>query len=776
MKEGPYISRLSGSLKAKDDGNKVRSILFLSKNKFRIPLTYILSSRAYDDYLANRQKVIDRLVSELDTLPDIEYAVRSSTSIEDSGDFSYAGQFQTFTSVRGVSNILHSIEKVWESATDCEQNDYRRKVSDSDSSIRCAVIIQEMVNSELSGVSFSKNPVNNLNEVIVEAVEGMGQELVQKGITPHRWRIREKRIIEGPEDFPLQHVVEEIAKATKRLKKLYKSHVDLEWAYDGREIYYLQIRSITGSGRIPVYSNRMAREMLPGQIKPLVWSVNIPMVNGTWIQILSEITGKLNVKPEELAHPFYYRAYFNMLELGEIFREFGLSASVLEFMLLEDESSKPKFKLSVKTLRHLPRIISFIRSKLNIEKFYLGEYKTLQNNYLRLKNQITDGFELNEYPELFNRLFIEGRRLTYLNIIIPLLMQYYNKRLRKKLSKRGTDYELINFNKDFPQLDDLTPTLAMNRLRSKFEDLPMEIKEAGLSLEEVFIKPEAIEFKDEFNSFIMKFGHLSDSGNDFSVSKWEEYPELLFDMIKQSPEVATNRKLINFDELISSKPEFKRLYSSYMKAGRYKVYREEISSLYVFGYGLFRYLFLNLGKEFKDRGIIGSPDDIFYLTKEETDEVINGIKAGNTERIDRLIELRKADMEATRDIVLPPVIYGDKAPVIERDRVKNIKGVATSSGICTGKTKIVKGISEFAMVNRGDIIVIPFSDISWTPILVKAGAIVSESGGMLSHCSIIAREMGIPAIVSVEAACALPDNISVTVDGSNGILTIHDYE
>ncbi|MGM0667511.1 MAG: PEP/pyruvate-binding domain-containing protein, partial [Bacteroidota bacterium] len=191
MNRDPYIRRLSGSFKASDNGNKARSVLFLARHKFRIPLTYILSARAYDDYLEDRQRVMEQLAGEVGALPDLSYAIRSSTSIEDSGDFSFAGQFQTFTGIRGVNNILKAIEMVWESASDTGQNDYSRKVAGPDASIRCAVIIQEMVKAGLSGVSFSKNPVNNLNEIIVEAVEGQGEDLVQKGITPHRWRIRE---------------------------------------------------------------------------------------------------------------------------------------------------------------------------------------------------------------------------------------------------------------------------------------------------------------------------------------------------------------------------------------------------------------------------------------------------------------------------------------------------------------------------------------------------------------------------------------------------------
>ncbi|MBN1108139.1 MAG: hypothetical protein JXA55_05190, partial [Bacteroidales bacterium] len=112
----------------------------------------------------------------------------------------------------------------------------------------------------------------------------------------------------------------------------------------------------------------------------------------------------------------------------------------------------------------------------------------------------------------------------------------------------------------------------------------------------------------------------------------------------------------------------------------------------------------------------------------------------------------------------------------ETGRSKNHSGTGTSPGSYTGKTRVVKSVSEFETVSRGDVILIPFSDVSWTPVLARAGAIVSETGGMLSHCSIIAREMGIPSLVSVPNACAIGSGLTVTINGSNGILTVHDYE
>jgi len=76
----------------------------------------------------------------------------------------------------------------------------------------------------------------------------------------------------------------------------------------------------------------------------------------------------------------------------------------------------------------------------------------------------------------------------------------------------------------------------------------------------------------------------------------------------------------------------------------------------------------------------------------------------------------------------------------------------------------------------GDVLVIPFSDVGWTPLFAKAGAVVAESGGILSHSSIVAREYGIPAVVSVPNACQLQDGTLVTVDGFQGVVSIQEVE
>jgi pyruvate,water dikinase len=374
-------------------------------------------------------------------------------------------------------------------------------------------------------------------------------------------------------------------------------------------------------------------------------------------------------------------------------------------------------------------------------------------------------------------LFTEGKRLAYLNIMIPMLMSLHHKRLKKQLAKENLDYDNLDFRQDFPQLISYTPLPSIQRIKKQIDNLPESLKEQCNSLEKLRTVKEAGSIVIEIETFLKEFGHLSESGNDFSFPKWEEKTELVFNMIMNSSPSEQGSRLYTVKDLekngLKIRPSLRRIYK---KAGNYKVYREQISSLYIYGYGLFRKLFIKLGKDMQRRGIIDSEYDIFYLWKAEIDAVINNIETSQLTHYQDVIQKRKNEMEETKDIVLPSVIYGDEAPILERGRVKNHSGIGTSPGIYSGKTRVVKRTDDFDKVCRGDILLIPFSDVSWTHILVKAGAIVSETGGMLSHCSIIAREMGIPALVSVENACVLGSGLTATVDGSNGVLTIHDYE
>jgi pyruvate,water dikinase len=126
--------------------------------------------------------------------------------------------------------------------------------------------------------------------------------------------------------------------------------------------------------------------------------------------------------------------------------------------------------------------------------------------------------------------------------------------------------------------------------------------------------------------------------------------------------------------------------------------------------------------------------------------------------------------------MLPEVIFGDTVPPVVPLAREKLVGTPTSRGYFTGKVKIVRAIGEFHKLSHGDVLVIPYSDVSWTPLFAKAGAVIAESGGILSHSSIIAREYSIPAVVSVPGALGLQDETWVTIDGFKGEILVHDTD
>ncbi|HOY52048.1 MAG TPA: PEP/pyruvate-binding domain-containing protein, partial [Prolixibacteraceae bacterium] len=121
---------------------------------------------------------MEQLRREVAGLPMLPYAVRSSAYGEDGSVHSCAGQFLTLLNRKGEEEIIGAILEVWRSATGFTTGEYSRMAGQQNGMPGCAVIIQEMVDSRFSGVSFSRNPVTGAPETIIEAVEGRGEELV----------------------------------------------------------------------------------------------------------------------------------------------------------------------------------------------------------------------------------------------------------------------------------------------------------------------------------------------------------------------------------------------------------------------------------------------------------------------------------------------------------------------------------------------------------------------------------------------------------------------
>jgi pyruvate,water dikinase len=767
-----------------------------------VPRTYVLPFSVHEHFRLDGAGCLEQIQQVLQhhLKPECAYAVRSSASLEDAHQHSFAGQFNTYLNIKRIENIRQVIEKLLDSDISSMVLAYSNKLGKGSGDHRLAVIIQEMVQPVVSGVAFSKNPLTGLDEIIVEAIQGSGEQLLQEGRTPDRWVKKWGKWISLPEKSEIDgKLIDVVSEQTIRIAKKYGRPVDLEWVYDGQNLYWVQLRPITGLDKINIYSNRISKEMFPGMIRPLIWSVNTRLVNSAWIKIFTELIGPNDLKPEDLARSFAYRAYFNMGTVGRILTLLGLPKESLELMLgIEGGGEqRPRFRPSGRTFLLLPRMAWFLLKKNRLLGRTLFEIQHIRSEYSRLLSTPARDRTLSELMEDIDRLYSINLKTAEYNIVTPLALGISSMLLRRQLTRAGVNFAQFNLADGIPEMKDYDPKFHLRRLAEQFNAFEPALRHriSVSSYQEFCSIPGIAAFQAGVAGFLASFGHLSESGNDFSAVPWRETPDLVLNMIQSEANRFANAPS-NDAELLTKRQtgretvekEAKVTWKSlnlkpwqrfflrpgYQRARRHLMYREAVSSTYTYGYGLFRIYFLELGERLLQHRIIHQAEDIFFLEWDEIRQLVKLLEMSrNEDTLSRYLQLiadRKSELERSRDLVLPEVIYGEELPpVLDATEIKQVlKGVPSSSGYYRGPVRVIRSIAEFAKLVDGDVLVIPYSDVSWTPLFARAGAVIAESGGLLSHSSIVAREYNLPCVVSVPNACQLQDDQIVTVDGYKG--------
>ena len=745
-----YVKKLIRS--TENIGNKAKNLIFLHKQGFKVPQSYVLSPEAYEDYKQDIEGTLTRIEQELDNSlsKNKSYAVRSSTSIEDSLQYSYAGQFKTVLNTKNVVEIINAILEIWNSTDNKSVINYRNNESRKNDSIKISVIIQEMINSEYSGVIFTKNPVTGLDEVILEVVKGLGTSLVQDGITPDRWVSKWGAWSEKPENPSIdERIIKQLISEAKIVQKKYGKPVDLEFACDGKDVYWLQLREITTITGLKLYSNKISREMIPGVILPLVWSINIPINERSWKMILRDLFGgSMDILNAELAKQFYYRAYFNMGLFGDLFSILGMPRESIELMIGVEVpgEEKPAFKPSMRTLRYAGRVISFSMGITTLPR-RINRYIVEQKIFLKtLRNFDPDELSNEQKIDLIDKIIENGIKNSYIVTLTQLMYSMFSMMSKNKDIIIDTDYDT---NKRIDELYNLFQRLNDSEKKS----IEKEEKINPNKISEPHRK-----FTDEFDAFLKDFGHYSEHSNDLSYTTWREKPSQIIELIKKYS--TTNQK---------TEPPKKPMDKNNITY-KYKLFRETVTYLYTKNYSYLRPLFLSISKKLVVDGTIKKEDDIFYLSYDEIKTIINR----GAKNFDSTIAKRRWEVEKVRDLEPPELIFSDEEPEIKTGSAnpRVLRGISASGGRVYGTAKIVKNFGDAHKVNEGDIIVIPYSDVSWTSLFYKVKGIISESGGILSHCAIIAREYKIPAVVSVKGALNLKDGTQVHIDGDSGVITV----
>ena len=207
------------------------------------------------------------------------------------------------------------------------------------------------------------------------------------------------------------------------------------------------------------------------------------------------------------------------------------------------------------------------------------------------------------------------------------------------------------------------------------------------------------------------------------------------------------------------------------RAARYRLARERVGYSYARVYALFRPTFLEAGRRLVERGVLSEAEDVFLLDLDEVDRALNGALPDAAD----LVSNRRAEMAEAADLHWPETIIGDDPmPIRGRSRARVLTGVPTAGGRHTGPARVVTSLATAGDIGPSDVLVLAAADVTWTPLLLRAGAVVTETGGMLSHASIVAREFGLPCVACVEGATGIPEGALVSVDGAAGEVILLD--
>jgi pyruvate,water dikinase len=184
---------------------------------------------------------------------------------------------------------------------------------------------------------------------------------------------------------------------------------------------------------------------------------------------------------------------------------------------------------------------------------------------------------------------------------------------------------------------------------------------------------------------------------------------------------------------------------------------------------VFRRILHELGLHWTERGLLPDPEQIFFLT---FDEIEAGVS--QDEPMHALAAQRREEYEANKLRPWPNVIHGEheeytQAAEPTQDEAGRLQGVAGSPGVVSGRARVIRGPEEFHRLQKGDILIAPITNPVWTPLFAIASGVVTEVGGILSHGAIVAREYGIPAVMSITGATQrILEGQDVTVDGDKG--------
>jgi rifampicin phosphotransferase len=731
-------------------------------------------------------------------------AVRSSATAEDLPGASFAGQQDTFLDVRGADAVLDAVRRCWASLWTARAIEYRRREGIDPADVALAVVVQELVDADAAGVLFTADPVTGATDrMVVNATWGLGESLVGGQVTPDELvldaatgAVRERRTgdkavmtvrtADGPAERPVPDdrrsapVLDdargaELAALGRRIAGHYGRPMDVEWTLAEGTFAIVQARPITGL-RDPwndtrlgdyLWTNTNLGEAIPDVMTPCTWSlVQLFMSRAMPTLSLPDFRGYGNIGG---------RFYLNLSLSAAMSALVGISESRFRsltentFGRLPAGVAIPPVPLSrVQVLRSLvPTAVRFMASVpgtlRRLPAFVAGNPCHCAELVDRIR-ATTDPAALVRLwdHELRPLVVMASDVLAAAGRSDPVALLTVQKRLRKLVGDADAAALTSAITVDGEMLASLGPVVGLALLERG------DIDEA---------------------TYAERYGHRGPHEFEVSLPRPAEQPGWVEQQLGALREAGADPLELLQKQEAAHRAAWERLVAAHPKQvaatrkrlqrwARAASKREQARTEVIRTFAVARAYLLRAGE------LTGLGAEVFMLDVDEVAAVLRGAPAPDTSE-------RRAAFE--RYAALPPypsLIRGSFDPfswaadpgrrsdlhdasAAPPQAGGDVTGFPGASGVVEGVVRVLRSAEEGGDLRPGEILVTTVTNIGWTPLFPRAAAVVTDVGAPLSHAAIVARELGIPAVVGTgNATGVLRTGDRVRVDGSRGTVEV----
>ncbi len=731
-------------------GGKAAKLHELKQDGFPVPAGFVLQAENSE------------LSDPIKKIGGFPVAVRSSCSMEDLPNASFAGLYETFLFVKNHEELQSTIKQCFDSRSSHRVKDYLKTkgIKANSDQLHMSVLVQKMVDAKAAGVLFTLNPTNGKEEeCYVEYCTGVGERLVSGHVTPTRchynW-IHQKILsheVNAEGTLLDETLLKKMMFTAIKIQAKFEVPQDIEWAIDEKdEIFILQSRPITTFFPREDYPEITNADFKDGGVSarvctPLMYSIYRDAVSSSMGDYFKKIKLIPNDEKIQWTYYSYGRVYWNASAVKEGLRKLP------DFKEVDFDRDLGIQKDYGEAGPHVTSLS--LAAVVNAIPVLIGLHKEFRDCELMV-NQFRETFEKKDAE--FKKK--KGDFFQWLSDVIQFQQQTETSYFRTIYNNANYQSEFRNYLKKLPgylpgdMIDLMGELHGVSHLdvQSGLAELRRISDLYGFESESYFVERE---------KFLKVHYHHGPAELDLTVARWGENKKWVDGLVRDF--IATNEVVGHFHKTylrLSESAGFKRgKFERMLKTSRnFLRMREEMRSYSTRAYYLLRQGILEFAKRFELKDL-----DVFMFHLSEIKNVNKGLPD---------ISIRKLHYQGYKNFKAPNEFGGMIRPMT-KSMDESLVGLGCSPGEIIGIARVIVDIHLTSHLTKKDILVTVFTDPGWTPVLARVGGVVTEVGGLLSHAAVIGREYGIPAILNLmHATEIIQDGDKIKMNGKTGVVEI----